>query len=94
MKLFMHSLKEDARDWYRGLPNGTIVSCEEFKRVFREKYVDKTKNIFMLNEFNNITKGHNEMVTNFNIRFQKAVNRLPLDLRMNDRDTLLLIKMN
>jgi len=40
MKLFTQSLVEDARDWYRGLPEASIGSWEEFKRVFREQYHD------------------------------------------------------
>lgn len=69
MKLFMQSLTEDAREWYRSLPAKSIDSWEEFKRVFREQYGDKIDSRFLLNDFNNISKGSNEMVVDFNTRF-------------------------
>lgn len=34
MKLFMQSLTEDARDWFRTLPDTTISSLAKFRRLF------------------------------------------------------------
>jgi len=76
MKLFMQSLIDDARDWYRSLPQAIIGSWEEFKRVFREKYGEKTNPRFIINEFTNITKGHNELVSHFHTNFMKVMNKI------------------
>lgn len=84
MKLFVQSLVDDARDWYRGLPVASIGSWEEFKNCFQEQYGDKTNVSFMLNEFNNIRKSENEIVTDFNARFQKAMHRLYQVMRLDD----------
>lgn len=56
MKLFVQSLTEDARDWFRGFPHASIGSWNEFKNCFKEHYGDKTNEGFILNEFNNIKK--------------------------------------
>lgn len=40
MKLFMYSLIEDARDWFRTFPNASIRNLTEFKRLFLEQYGD------------------------------------------------------
>lgn len=37
-----------------------------------------------MNQFNNIAKGSNESVANFNTRFQKEWKRLPPNLQLND----------
>lgn len=36
MKLFLQSLIEDARDWFRNLPHASICSWEQFKCFFKE----------------------------------------------------------
>lgn len=36
MKLFIQSLVEYARDWYRGLPNASISSWDEFEMCLEE----------------------------------------------------------
>lgn len=67
MKLFVHSLIEDARDWYRRLPDDSISSWDDFEKCFKEKYGDNTNASFILNEFNNIKKNQNETVFDFNV---------------------------
>lgn len=84
MKLFVQSLIEDARDWYRGLPVDSVGLWEEFKIIFQEQYGDKTNVSFMLNEFNNIRKSDNEAVTDFNARFQKAMHRIFQVMRLDE----------
>lgn len=84
MKLFIQSLVEYARDWYRGLPNASISSWDEFEMCLEEQYGDTTNTSFMLNEFNNIKKSLNEPVTEFNLRFQKAMYKLFQVLRLDE----------
>lgn len=76
MKLFVQSLVEDDRDWYRGLSENNIASWDEFVRCFKEKYVECVNSRYMLNEFNNIKKHYNESMSEFNGRFQKAMYKL------------------
>lgn len=76
MKLFVQSLIENVRDWYRGLPVDSISSWEEFTNCFKEQYGDKTNVSFMLNKFNNIWKSDNEAVTDFNAWFKRTMHRL------------------
>ena len=40
MKLFVHSLVEDARDWFRRLPDDSIYSWSDLESSFKEKYGD------------------------------------------------------
>lgn len=84
LKLFVQSLIEDARDWYRGMPTASISYWEEFEIFFKEKYGDKINPSFMLNEFKKIKNSLNKDVFDFNIRFQKAMHNLFQVLRLDD----------
>ena len=69
MKLFVHSLTKDSRDWFRRLPNDSISSWSDLEKLFKEQYGDNTNAGFMLNDFNNIKKSPNEFTFYFNVRF-------------------------
>lgn len=84
MKLFMQSLVDDVRDWYRSLLDSHIGSWNNFHRVFREKYGDHTDPRFKLGEITTIQKGQNEMATDFNTRFVKILNKIPHHVKPND----------
>ncbi|HEX4849980.1 MAG TPA: hypothetical protein VFV08_04190, partial [Puia sp.] len=84
MKSFMQSLIDEAREWYKNLPDRSISSWDDFKRMFKEQYGDKTDPSFFVNEFTSITKGSNEQVADFNARFTKVLNKLPHHMRPNE----------
>ena len=73
MKLFVHSLTEDAWDWFRRLPNDNISSSSDLESLFKEQYGDNTSVGFMLNDFNNIKRNPNESTFDFNVIFQKGM---------------------
>ena len=73
MKLFVHSLTEDARDWFRRFLDDSINSWNDLETLFKEKYGEKKIFIFMSNDFNNIKRNPNESAFDFNVRFQKGM---------------------
>lgn len=89
MKLFLHSLTKDARDWFRRLPNDRISSWSDLDKLFKEQYGDNTNAGFMLNDFNNIKKNPNESTFDFNIRFQKDMYKLFQVMRLNEDVSLI-----
>lgn len=56
LKLFVHSLKEYARDWFRSFPDDSVSSWNELEKPFKEQYGENTNARFMSNDFNNIKK--------------------------------------
>lgn len=48
MNIFMQSLVDDARDFYRSFPNSSIDSWREFKQKFKEQYDDHSDPSFSL----------------------------------------------
>ncbi|GLJ49502.1 hypothetical protein SUGI_1048960 [Cryptomeria japonica] len=77
IKLFMQSLIEDARDWFRALPDASIRNLAEFKNLFLEQYGDHNNPEFALHEIISIKKEQNESVVDFNKRFNKVLNKIP-----------------
>lgn len=69
LKLFVQSLVEDARDWFKRLPDRCIDTWDSFERYFKEQFGDMPNASFMLNEFNTIRKNYNESTAEFNMRF-------------------------
>lgn len=76
MKLFVHSLIEDARDWFRRLPDDSVSSWSELEKLFKEQYGENNNVGFIVNDFNNIKKNVNESTFDFNVRFQKGMYKL------------------
>ncbi|KAH9315805.1 hypothetical protein KI387_024432, partial [Taxus chinensis] len=52
-------------------------------------YGDKTDPRFLLSEFENIKKNPNELMHDFNIRFNKALSIFPVNLRPCDESCLM-----
>lgn len=77
MKLFMQSLIEDARDWFRALSDFSVSSLVEFKRLFLGQYGDHNSPEFALHKIISIKKEPNEVVVDFNKRFNKVMNKIP-----------------
>lgn len=89
IKLFIHTLEEDVRDWYKALPDNSIDSWTEMKNAFRLQYGDRTDPRFLLSKFKNIKKNPNESIHDFNPRFNKNLIRLPVGLRPCDESCLI-----
>ncbi|KAH9315955.1 hypothetical protein KI387_024582, partial [Taxus chinensis] len=79
----------DACDWYKSLPTNSIDSWTEMKNAFRLQSGDRTDPKFLLSVFENINKNPNEFVHDFNTRFNKTLNRLPIILRPSDVSCLI-----
>lgn len=73
MKLFVHSLTEDARDQFRRQLDDSIGPWNDLENIFKEQYVENKNANFMLNEFNNIKNNPNESTFDLNVRFQKGM---------------------
>ncbi|XP_059066377.1 uncharacterized protein LOC131028606 [Cryptomeria japonica] len=66
MKLFVQSLIEDAREWYRNLPNRYIGSWQEFVTIFLEEFGEHNDTSFASHELTSIKKNQNESISEFN----------------------------
>lgn len=84
MKMFIQSIINYARDWYRSMCDASISSWNEFKYMFKQQYGDHSDPKFALNEFKSIQKRSNESFENFNKRFLNIYNKIPNHLKPVD----------
>ena len=75
MKLFVQSLTEDAREWFKRLLELSILDWKDIEYYFKE-HDDKKNPSYNLSEFNNIKRLPNESIIEFNTRFQKRMYKL------------------
>jgi hypothetical protein len=79
MKLFASSLTEEALDWFRGLPDNHLTSYDAFSNSFKNRWSTKADGGTLGAQFNQIKKKENEMVKEFNSRFDRLYNQIPTD---------------
>lgn len=73
------SLKDDAKQWLRSLPTGSIRTWEEMTTKFLEKYFSTAKTGRMRKEIHNFSQGEGETVFEARERFKELLRRCPHD---------------
>jgi hypothetical protein len=83
MELFVLSLEEDARVWLRNLNDASIKTWDAFKALFLEQW--EVKKMAWLNPISRslmkVKKKENEIVREFNMKFQKLIDKILEDIR-------------
>lgn len=85
MKLFIQSLKEDARHWFSFLPVNSITSWEELVSDFMDQFDEKVSDSDLLKEFTYIQIREDELVPTFNIRFSQALSKISRKYKLDDK---------
>ena len=60
MRLFAQSLTSEVKEWFKGLPAGSIHSFQEFKTIFLGKWERKKNALHLLTQYRNLRGGPNE----------------------------------
>jgi hypothetical protein len=81
MRLFAKSFCGEVREWFRGLPTGSIHVFQEFKINFLGKWESKKNSLHLLTRYSNLRRGLNESVYDFSARFKKTYNAIPADVK-------------
>ena len=77
MKLLATSLTEDAQRWFDNLPDNHLTTYEDFAKLFKIKWSLNKENGMLMNQFNQINKKENEIVSEFDTIFDKLHNQSP-----------------
>lgn len=85
MKLFVQSLKEDARDWFSFLPVNSITSWEELISDFMDQFDEKMSDYDMMKEFIYIQIKEDELVPTFNIKFSQTLSKISRKYKFDDK---------
>jgi hypothetical protein len=80
MKLLAMSLNENAKKWYKGLPDNHLESYEAFANFFKGRWTKNKYSGMILMKFNQIKKKEKETVKEFYARFENFHNQILNDL--------------
>jgi ribosome-associated translation inhibitor RaiA len=81
MRLFAQSLTGEVKEWFRGLPAGSIHSFHEFETIFLGKWERKKNSLHLLTQYNNLRRNPNESVQDFSHRFKKTYDAIPTNVK-------------
>ena len=81
MRLFAQSLTSEVKEWFRGLPAGSIHSFHEFETIFLGKWERKKNSLHLLTQYNNLRRNPNESVQDFSYKFKKTYDAIPTDVK-------------
>jgi hypothetical protein len=71
----------DFRKWFIELPISSIDSWLALEAAFMRQWGEKWDKLYYLNEFVSLKKRANENVDDFNRRFNKLYNKIPVDIK-------------
>jgi len=80
MKFLETYLTEVAQRWFDGLPNNHLTTYEYLTKLFKSRWSLNKYRGMLMNQFNQIRKKEDEIVSEFDTRFDKLHNQIPQDL--------------
>jgi hypothetical protein len=84
MRIFVHSLKGEARKWFKGLPPGSIDGIIALYSTFLRQWGDKKDFMYYMTEFGLLKRKEEEFVSDFSKRFNKMYNRIPTEIKPSE----------
>ena len=81
MRLFAQSLLGEVKEWFRGLPIGSIHNFQEFQTTFLGKWERKKNSLHLLTQYNNLRRAPNESVQDFSSKFKKTYDAIPTNVK-------------
>ncbi|KAH9317715.1 hypothetical protein KI387_019484, partial [Taxus chinensis] len=89
VKLLASSFKGKALQWFTSLGASSITNWNQLCIVLHEQFGEKGENLSLLEQLTTIKRAPNEQLTNFNFRFQKSWERIPVAVRLAVEATFL-----
>ena len=80
--MFAQSLIGEVKEWFRGLPAGSIHNFHEFETIFLGKWERKKNSLHLLTQYNNLRRNPNESVRDFSYRFKKTYDNIPTYVKL------------
>jgi hypothetical protein len=84
MRIFVHSLEGEARNWFRALPPRSIDGIEALDNAFLRQWGDKKDFMYYMTEFGSLKRKEGDFVSDFSKRFKKMYNRIPADINPSE----------
>jgi hypothetical protein len=84
MRIFVHSLQGEARNWFRALPPGSIDGIRALDNAFLRQWGDKKDFMYYMTEFGSLKRKEGESVSDFSKRFNKMYNKIPAEIKPSE----------
>jgi hypothetical protein len=81
MKIFVHSLDEEDRKWFRALSPRSIDGIESLDDAFLRHWGDNKYFLYYITEFGSLKKKEGESISDFSKRFNKMYNKIPVEIK-------------
>ena len=77
VRIFPYTLQGTVGSWYFSLPSRSITSLEIFQEQFLTKFGDDRSMATLINDLSNLRAKSKEPIKDFNLRFNKILNKIP-----------------
>ena len=77
VRIFSQSLAEEARKWYKILPDDSSLIYQAFEESFKDKWADKKNPNQYLFQYHSMRRRESESIHDFSYRFMKLYNAIP-----------------
>jgi len=77
VRLFPCTFQGTSGSWYFSLPSGSITSWDIFQEQFLTKFGDDRSMTTLINDLSNLKAESREPIKDFNLCFNKILNKIP-----------------
>ena len=84
MRVFIQSLDDKVRKWFRGLAPGSITGIKALDNVFLRQWGDRKDYIYYMTKFGSLKKQEGESVSDFSKRFNRMYNKIPTEIKPSE----------
>ena len=81
MRVFVQSLDGEARKWFKELTRRSIADIEALDDAFLKHWGDKKDLLYYHTKFGNLKRENDELLSNFNKRFNRMHNKIPAEVK-------------
>jgi hypothetical protein len=81
MRIFVHSLDGEARNWFRSMSLGSIAGIEALDDVFLRQYGDKKDFMYYIIELGSLKRKEGESISDSSKIFNKMYNKIPAEIK-------------
>jgi hypothetical protein len=83
-RVFVQSLDDHARKWFKELSTGSIADIEKLDGIFLKHWGDRRDFLYYITEFGNARKEIGESSSDFTKRFNRIYSTIPTEIKPSD----------